>query len=501
MKEPLCDRCHDIAHKGKGESVAHPSIESIRRTIGESPYRRNHIYHLIDAVDFPLSVIPNLTESLRLPPLRTQNRRSKHRNLGRVAEVSFIITRADLLANRKEDVDRLMPYMRDILRKALGNASQVYRLGNVCMVSAKRGWWTRTVKEDILSRGGAAWLVGKVNVGKSNFFEVVFPKGSQSSETTAEQPTKERSTKNYLSYPHEQDSADTLREEPQTMEELPEYDPLSLLPPPQKEQPYPVMPLVSDLPGTTASPIRIPFGNGKGEVIDLPGLARSALEKHVRPERRRDLVMTSKPTPQRFVLNPGKSLLLGGLFRLTPRTPDLTYIVHPYIPFGCHLTSTLKAEEVDSRAREINVDTIVNELGRKAMSSAGTFTLSWEATKPHAGPLTTKSAADIKVEKLPFKVYAADILIEGCGWVEVTAQVRKVKNEKTDDEISETYGQELPPVTFPEIEMFSPEGKFVNVRRPMNASTIKGNSVKKIKTTRPRMSMKSVKARRKPATK
>jgi len=55
----------------------------------------------------------------------------------------------------------------------------------------------------------------------------------------------------------------------------------SLLPPAQIEVPYPVMPVISSLPGTTASPIRVPFGSGKGELIDLPGVARSNCWFHV----------------------------------------------------------------------------------------------------------------------------------------------------------------------------------------------------------------------------
>jgi hypothetical protein len=74
-------------------------------------------------------------------------------------------------------VDVLMPYVREVLRDALGRENKDARLGNVRLVSAKRGWWTKQVKEDIWERGGAGWMVGKVNVGKSNLFEAVFPKG------------------------------------------------------------------------------------------------------------------------------------------------------------------------------------------------------------------------------------------------------------------------------------------------------------------------------------
>ncbi|KAK1913301.1 hypothetical protein P3342_005237 [Pyrenophora teres f. teres] len=120
---PVCDRCHQLIHHRVGSPIHHPTVESIQQTIAESPHRRNHIYHVVDAADFPLSIVPNLQSSLRIPKLRTQNRRAKHKGWvanDRIAEVSFIITRADLLAPKKEQVDVLMPYVRDVLRDALG---------------------------------------------------------------------------------------------------------------------------------------------------------------------------------------------------------------------------------------------------------------------------------------------------------------------------------------------------------------------------------------------
>jgi len=177
--QPICDRCHNLLHHHQGVPIYHPSIQSIQSIIEESPHKHNHIYHILDAADFPLSLIPSLQHDLRLPRLRTQNRRAKTQRFlhGRVAEVSFVITRSDLLAPRKEQVDALLPYLRDVLRDALGSEGRNLRLGNVRCVSAMRGWWTSEVKEAIWKRGGAGWMVGKVNVGKSQLFEVVFPRG------------------------------------------------------------------------------------------------------------------------------------------------------------------------------------------------------------------------------------------------------------------------------------------------------------------------------------
>ena len=499
--------------------IYHPTIEAIQDTIAESPHGRNHIYHVIDAADFPMSLIPNLNRALHLPQLRTQNRRSKHRvwqSGDRIAEVSFIITRSDLLAPLKEQVDRLMPYVKEVLREALGRTGRNVRLGNVSMVSAKRGWWTREVKEDIWERGGGGWMVGKVNVGKSNLFEVVFPKGRGGQDVNVKK-IRSAAEREHLKAERERLEAtatsldelvqiqsstaekessltadDGTAETPRKEEEVLDDD--SLLPPPRKETPYPAMPTISALPGTTASPIRIPFGNGKGELIDLPGLARSNLDTYVRPEHKLDLVTKSRITPQKQSIKPSSSLLLGGLIRITPRTPDLVFLAHPFVPIDAHVTSTEKAEGIQNRTRESGVPVITEPWAGEKMKSAGTFQLKWDVTRKQTGPLTDPAAVKLKPERLPFIVYSADILIEGCGWVELVAQVRKPKQSADDA---------LMGPAFPEVEVFSPEGKYVAVRPPMGASVLGGSKPKgrNERHARPRRSMKSVKAQRKPKLK
>ncbi|KAK5169971.1 hypothetical protein LTR04_005425, partial [Oleoguttula sp. CCFEE 6159] len=541
-----------------GVSIYHPSIESIEDTIAESPHKYNHIYHVLDAADFPMSLIPNLQRKLSLSPLRSQNRRAKSHKFvrGRTAEVSFIITRSDLLAPQKEQVDRLMPYLTQVLRDALGSSGENVRLGNVRCVSSKRGWWTKEVKEAIWERGGAGWMVGKVNVGKSNLFEVVFPKGrnhdvnidrlrSAAGRTDARDTTL---TANVIETPEvslSQDSdfdvspisslsvgsdVDTnhklrrLVSQPQDNvpleESLEEDDVGVLLPPAQTETAYPVMPIVSSLPGTTASPLRIPFGGGKGELIDLPGVARSNLEKYVRPEHRQDLVMRSRVTPEQHTIKPGQSLLLGGLIRITPTTPDLVFLAFPFVPLDPHVTSTEKAIGIQTGERNTSLPVIAELSAGTKIASAGIFQLKWDVTKQRAGPLTSPSAVKLKADRLPFVVYSADVLIEGVGWVEIVAQKRRSKQVPSeaqrevstyspvgsaDEGVGNTGASDdlasaasTKESEFPTLEIFSPKGQFVAIRRPMNAWLLGGKKhvPESKQKQRPRQSMRSVKARR-----
>ncbi len=450
---PVCDRCHKLRHHQTGASIHHPTIQSLHDTILESPYKNNHIYHVIDAADFPMSLIPSLHRTLEISPQRSHNRRSKTDiySKGKKTEVSFIITRSDLLAPVKAQVDSLMPYLVEVLRDALGSYGKDVRLGNVRCVSARRDWWTKELKEDIWKSGGGGWMVGKVNVGKSRLFESVFPKGR----------TEVR------------DPSITIQENPKIVQ----LSMNSLLPPAPEEVNYPAMPLVHPLPGTTASPIRVPFGGGRGELIDLPGLSRGDLELHVQEPHRLSLVMRSRVVPEQQVIKPGQSLLLGGFIRITPLTDDII-LAYAFTPISPHLTATEKAIAIQNQERDTGVENIsVPGTGEK-IQSAGKFQLKWDATKQRSGPLTRKDAAGLKVEQLPYRVVATDILIEGCGWVELVCQVRRSRFEAGEH---------------PEVEISTPEGKFIGSRRCMSGWLLGGPKVENRARGRPRKSMKGAK--------
>lgn len=412
--------------------------------------------------------------------------------------MSFIITRSDLLAPRKEQVDSLMPYLIEVLRDALGHTARDVRLGNVRCVSSKRGWWTKEMKEVIWERGGAGWMVGKVNVGKSNLLECIFPKGRNQevdfqSLRQAAKPkfggtaTESSPTSLIATTAPEQNSlvAASPQDENNAMPEN------SLLPPAPPEERFPVMPIVSSLPGTTASPIRLLFGSGKGELIDLPGLARESLEDYVLDGHKQDMVMRHRVTPGQITIKPGQSLFVGGLLRITPTNPDHTLLAYPFLPFKCHVTSTEKALSLQNRELPSGVPTLAKPGVGDLVRSAGIFKLEWDVTRQRTGPLTRNSAVGLKVQTLPFVVFSADLLIEGCGWIELVVQVRKRAIESHTNDSEGTHGL----AHFPGIEVFSPNGEHVGIRRPMNAWLSGGPKPVTVanRRARPRRSMKGVK--------
>jgi genetic interactor of prohibitins 3, mitochondrial len=444
----------------------------------------------------------------------------------------------------------MMPYLRSVLRDALGRSGKDVRLGNIRCVSARQAWWTKELKEEIWQRGGAGWMVGKVNVGKSRLFHDIFPKGR--SEKVASLSKKiakpitvnlenrfdtRRSPVKVTSNRTEQVevSEDLTRAEElassEMAEEFPETEALttsetseedyklsdtlntsSLLPPAPPETDYPAMPLVSSLPGTTASPIRLTFGNGRGELIDLPGLCRGNLEHHVQQQFRPDLVMKTRIVPKQQVIKPGQSIILGGFIRITPVTPDVIVMAYAFTPILSHLTATEKAIGTQMHTRASNVVNISLPETTEKIASAGTFHLKWDVTRERTGPITAREAVNIKPERLPYRVLATDILIEGCGWVELVAQVRKkpgemgpvneiragIQGERPDQNEeweSAPMGEveEIDP-GWPAVEVFSPEGRFIASRRPMNAWLHIANGPNKGKLQgRPRKSMKGAK--------
>ena len=401
--------------------------------------------------------------------------------------MSFIITRSDLLAPKKEQVDAMMPTLSDILRDALQATASAIRLGNVRCVSSKRGWWTKKLKNEIWERGGGGWMVGMVNVGKSNLFEAVFPKGGNPD--TTDPTTRNTSHRGFPSTDQPRAfNNKTIHTQAAKLGNS-SVSTYALLPPAPMETAYPVMPTVSHVPGTTASPIRLLFGGGKGELVDLPGVSRGDLSQYILDEHKANLVMRTRIKAKQFTIRPGQSLMLANLIRITPRSPNTMLLAYPFVPLECHVTNTEKASMFQSKDIGTGFTRITRPGVGTLIASAGNFELQWDVTKQRAGPLTARSAVGLKADELPFVVVSADILIEGIGWVELAAQVRKKALE------NDRRAGEAEAMVLPSVEIFSPNGANIGIRRPLNAWLVGGEkkAPKSRRTTRPRRSMRGVK--------
>ncbi|PLB34548.1 uncharacterized protein BDW47DRAFT_134296 [Aspergillus candidus] len=441
----ICDRCHDLVHHNKAVPAVSPSLETLRDFLDESPHKHNRVYHVVDAADFPMSLVDNIHEVLGVKDQRSQNRRAasyKYKRGKLLPTISFVITRSDLLGATKEQVDSKMQYMRTMIREILDMPSDDYRLGNLHMISAQRGWWNKQVKDEIREHGGGIWVIGKANVGKSSFIEACFPKDSKNLEKIAELVERRGMDSRIPNSPDPLDSD-------------------GLLPPVPREDLFPVLPVVSSLSGTTVSPIRIPFGRGRGEMIDLPGLDRSELAEHVRDEYKRDLIMTKRKKPERHSVKPGQSLLLGGgLVRITSTHPDHTVMAACFVPMEVHITKTEKAIEMQAQQRAYPGTVIANDGIGETISSAGVFDVKHDVTKSHLPTTLAKAIEDkrTRMPSLPYRVFSTDILIEGCGWVELTVQTRAKRSDKDGAESSEST---------PQVEVFTPYGRHIGARAPI----------------------------------
>jgi hypothetical protein len=175
-------------------------------------------------------------------------------------------------------------------------------------------------------------------------------------------------------------------------------------------------------------------------------------------------------------------------------------MAHVFAPLSPHLTSTEKAVACHTGQKESGVKKSIVEPAAKAqMASAGKFLLNCDVTRKYTGPLTRKDAVGIKPERLPFIVYSTDILIEGCGWIELIAQVRRPKPQYSDA-LSGIDNDGKPIAEFPEVEVFSPKGQFIGQRSSLGAWLLndRKSKVTNARKSRPRQSMVSVKKQRTP---
>lgn len=180
--------------------------------------------------------------------------------------------------------------------------------------------------------------------------------------------------------------------------------------------------------------------------------------------------------------------------RITPTTPNQTILAYPFVPLKCHVTSTERAIAIHTQKEDSGVPTIAKPGVGSRMDTAGAFPLKWDVTKQRAGPLTKPAAAGLSPKVLPFMVLSTDVLIEGCGWVELAAQVRK-----RDMESATQPGNLFDARPFPMIDICSPDGRHVGVRPPMGAWSLSGQKPgsSNRNSARPRRSMKGVKKNQK----
>ncbi|KAK6345437.1 hypothetical protein TWF718_007353 [Orbilia javanica] len=451
----LCNRCRSLLHY-QNTTVQGPdaTFTQAAEVIAKSPFRRIHVYHIIDAADFPMSVLPNARKAILAGLNNLKDGKGKDISL------SFVITRADLLMPTEQKVTSLMTYIRRVLSNYLDDADKEKTLKDLRIVSAKNGWTTERLKDEIRGRKGGVIFLGKTNVGKSRLYEAVFPKRGK----------KDLAAKKSFGRGDLEEQADVLE------------DDFDFYIQNGKRVKYPEMPLASKVPGTTVGPIVIDFAAGRGQLIDLPGFSRGGLTKYLKQDYVKQTVMVDRVNPERYIVPPEKTFLLGGLVTVRPLQPvkgrPVTLEVAVFSNVPGHVAKGEKIEGFLNPEAESEGKTRDFIWARKAavesFKSAGTFKLTDDITKRRSGPLVEGMGED-KFKNVSFRVYATDIVVEGFGWLEISAQVGK------DD-------------PHPEIEVLSPNGESILQRETMKAyqENQKPGS-KAAPGSRPRKSMRGAK--------
>ena len=219
------------------------------------------------------------------------------------------------------------------------------------------------------------------------------------------------------------------------------------------------MPTVSQVPGTTAAPIRNGYGSGKGELIDLPGLKRRSFHDYVLNQYHADLVMRRRVSASQYNLRPGQSAVISNLVRITPKSDVQSFQVFPFVPLPCHVMETSKAEAVTLQSISLRPKGIATPEAANRITSAGLFRLQWDITKQRYGQLNGRIDLKTVFSTLPFMIQSCDLLLEGLGWVEISAQTRKADANI----VMGKGGRDL------SVEVFTPDGLGVGHRRPLTS--------------------------------
>lgn len=189
---------------------------------------------------------------------------------------------------------------------------------------------------------------------------------------------------------------------------------------------------------------------------------------------------------------------------ITPKSPDWIVLMNPFVHVAAHVAGVRKQHRhlsnpdpvtgftdpemllqdakmvgITEPSFQWNADgtKVENEFPPlpEKYKLAGTYTI-FEDVTAKRNPMLEKTS-EAELDKLPYKVFATDIVLEGLGWVEVAVQVKR--NRETGD---------WPTV---EIDVHTLEGKGVIHRRCMNAYPLlmegarEAGKLKKSKRPRP----------------
>lgn len=302
---PVCVRCHTMVHHHSAPPLpSYPTLDTLTSLLVSSRHKTNHVYHLVDAGDLPMSLVPQLRGHLYT---------SLPREITRGLTISYVVTRADLLMPTEAQVRSLATWIKKVLKDALPAGEKVEGRNaeeGVHIVSARRGWGVGRIKLETRHREGGVWVVGAVNVGKSMLVREVWPEAGEGRAGSVEDAEE------FDILPAALEGVEAVEEEEVKGGGDGKEDGQ------RKKQGrgmlIQVSPTVSDLPGTTAAPIRVRFktagGVGKkifGELIDLPGFERwigfgdNGLLPFVREEKRKEFGIEKLVVPEQYIIKPG----------------------------------------------------------------------------------------------------------------------------------------------------------------------------------------------------
>jgi len=216
----------------------------------------------------------------------------------------------------ERQISSLMTYIKKRIKDALPEDERVESVADrIHVISTRNGWGVGKVKDEIRSRTGGVWIIGGINVGKSRFVKEMWPEGGESRPVTREEAEE------YGILPEGGEGTEGRAEGNTEGKEGGVENKKGNMAYEYFLNTLHIAPTVSDVPGTTAAPIKIAYRTsgrerGWGEMIDLPGFERwvgygeNGLLKYVRPELQMAIAMDKRVKGQQYTIKSGKHPLL-----------------------------------------------------------------------------------------------------------------------------------------------------------------------------------------------
>lgn len=432
----VCQKCFNLKHYNKPFPVTVTSGE-IMEYLGQIQRRKGLILYVVDVMDLPGSVFPNLLETV-----------------GETKRIIIIGNKVDMLPVESNRTAKQEEHLKEILfTTCKAHSLEGANVKSMCLVSAKTGFGITQLASKIMEHWdhkGDIYLIGCSNSGKTTLFNLLLDLFSVHKKADLLQRATVSlwpgTTQRMLRFPighwmlqklclrmregviRKPDNPEIgIDDEIISKEETSYRDKLPRRKLTRRGNPVALVPTQRETSLDILKPSFVMDEPNKNQtwLYDTPGIiSQNQITNLLTMEEIRRLNPTLWFVPRTFILKPGHSLLLGGLARVDyheikrkkrdsdsewdtiPKAIEsvfFTVVASPNLPV--HICSEERADEVYSK--HAGTELLRIPVGGKERME----------TFPPLG------SQDFTIKGIGWDTSAADVVLSSVGWVSVTAGV------------------------------------------------------------------------------